>query len=93
VLGVGSPPASLIWLPDCGCDACDSGSQDALDELDTQVLGVVTGGFRHLKRGDCSITMIGDGAGQASGLRRRDNMAKILADPRGWDEVAGTSWL
>ena len=29
-LGVGDPVAVLAVIPDCGCDACDSGSQDAL---------------------------------------------------------------
>ena len=34
--GVGDPTVVHTWIPDCGCDACDSGSQDALDELDGQ---------------------------------------------------------
>ncbi len=36
-LGVGHPAVCVGWIPDCGCDACDSGSQDVLDELDRYI--------------------------------------------------------
>ncbi|MCY3863114.1 MAG: DUF6226 family protein [bacterium] len=42
-LGVGDPAVLVLAAPDCGCDACDSGSQDALDEY---MLSVVTGSER-----------------------------------------------
>jgi len=45
-LGVGDPAVLVLAAPDCGCDACDSGSQDALDELDEYMLSVVTGSER-----------------------------------------------
>ena len=51
-LGVGDPAVCAVWIPDCGCDACDSGSQDVLDELDEHVFGVVSGAFRRLWSGD-----------------------------------------
>jgi len=57
VVGVGDPVVVVDMLPDCGCDACDSGSQDALDELDEYVLGVVTGEYRRLRRGKRQITI------------------------------------
>jgi hypothetical protein len=30
VLGAGDPAVCVSWFPDCGCDACDSGSADEL---------------------------------------------------------------
>ena len=33
-LGVGDPAVCIGWLPDCGCDACDSGSPNELEQLD-----------------------------------------------------------
>ncbi len=50
-LGVGDPAVVITWIPDCGCDACDSGSQDVLDELDEAIVGVVSGAFRRLAVG------------------------------------------
>lgn len=49
-IGVGDPAVVVWWIPDCGCDACDSGSQDVLDELDHWVGGIVRGEFRMLER-------------------------------------------
>lgn len=148
-LGVGNPTVVVLETPDCGCDACDSGSQDALDELDEHVLGVVTGTYRRLSRGERTITMISPvhlaatnfvGSGErlldrlrgltlvarpgrsrfgtvsSSGYlvkrprrilnrmrmvairlllrrRRRDGIERVLADPKGWDELSGASWL
>lgn len=57
VIGVGDPTVVVEVVPDCGCDACDSGSQDALDVLDEYVLGVVTGEYRRLRRGKRGITV------------------------------------
>lgn len=91
-LGVGDPAICMAWFPHCGCDACDSGSQDVLDDLDAHIRGVVTGAFRRLSSGDREVTIIGHGQRSASGVRGRDVDA-VLADPAGWDELAGTSWL
>jgi hypothetical protein len=43
VVGVGDPTRPVTQLPDCGCDACDSGSDDLLEELDEWLIDVVTG--------------------------------------------------
>lgn len=90
-LGVGAPAALLVWVPDCGCDACDSGSQDALDELDEYIAAVVSGEFRRLRRGDRSVTLLGHRR-QATNLDRH-GVAAVLADPAGWHELSGTSWF
>jgi Family of unknown function (DUF6226) len=126
-LGVGDPAVRIAFIPDCGCDACDSGSQDVIDHLDSYIRPVVAGEFRHLWRGRQSITvleddrrqarnvgmaeipagfrfsvapangasrrMIGRSPGPRRGRRTRDLVDDILADPTGWDERSGPSWL
>ena len=95
-LGVGDPAVPIAWIPDCGCDACDSGSQDVLDELDEAIVGVVSGAFRRLASGDRVITVIGtdrwSGSSTGSGRFGRGEVARILADPTGWQELSGTPW-
>lgn len=49
-IGAGDPAVTVEMVPDCGCDACDSGSQDVLDQVDRSIGGVVRGEFRHLWR-------------------------------------------
>lgn len=103
LLGVGEPAVELALLPDCGCDACDGGSQGVLDELDRHVLGVVTGVFRRLSVPGRQITVIEPGSSSASswmlpgswGARgfRRGEVDAVLADPTGWDELTGASWF
>ena len=134
-LGVGDPVAVLAVIPDCGCDACDSGSQDALDEFDEYVLSVVTGSYRQLWRGKREITVISEHRNRSSGFkhrrfnlggfmmrarplarplpasassvallrgfkvgvafpkRRRDHFERILANPKGWNELSGAPWF
>ena len=129
VIGVGNPTVVVEVVPDCGCDACDSGSQDALDELDEYVLGVVTGEYRRLRRGKRGITVYSRDRQGCSGfggpweslgrflpgrvelinrtrafrlpraiaritrLRSYQQVEKVLARPKGWHEVSGSSWL
>jgi Family of unknown function (DUF6226) len=92
-LGVGDPAVCVTWFPVCGCDACDSGSQDELDRLDDHIHSVVSGAFRRLSTRDREITLISDDARSAPGEFGRREVDAILTDPTGWDEVAGTSWL
>lgn len=165
VIGVGEPTLVVEVIPDCGCDACDSGSQDILDLLDEHVLGVVAGEYRRLKRGKREITVytrdrLGwggfdgprenfgrfvpgwlkgaspfvttdslyftttdnlvpegrfSGSGRWTGFikgklrrvfrlsraiargyasrRRHQQVEDAMANPKGWDEVSGSSWL
>jgi hypothetical protein len=92
-LGVGDPAVCIGWFPDCGCDACDSGSQGALDELDRHILGIVSGSFRRLTRGIRTITVLDADGWSASGAFGRREVDAILADPRGWDDLSGAPWL
>ena len=70
-VGVGDPTTVLEVIPDCACDACDSGSQDALDVLDEYILGVVSGAHRRLWRGRREITVYSDDRMSWSGFERR----------------------
>jgi hypothetical protein len=92
-LGVGDPAACVMWFPECGCDACDSGSQDELDVLDDHLRSIVSGGLRRLSDGTRTITVISDGQWSASGDFDHHEVEAILADPTGWDELAGKTWL
>lgn len=49
-------PVFLEAIPDCGCDACDSGSADLLQQLDDWVLTVVRGGVVHAGSADASVS-------------------------------------
>lgn len=92
-LGVGHPAVRLAAIPTCGCDACDSGSQDVLDELDEYVLGVVSGAYRRLWKGDREITVISQQRWSASGVFDRGEVEVILSRPDGWHELPGASWM
>lgn len=92
-LGVGDPAVEVGLFPDCGCDACDSGSQNELDHLDAHVLAVVSGRFRHLSRGGQTVSTLGHGTHSASGFTQRPNPAAVLANPKGWTEWSGDAWL
>lgn len=79
VLGVGDPAEVVAVIPDCACDACDSGSQVVLDELDEYILGVVTGAYYRLWRGRRKITVYSDDHMSWSGFeRRRVNLTRLL---------------
>lgn len=93
VVGVGDPAVCVDWLPDCGCDACDSGSQNELDCLDRRMLNIVSGTFRRLSNRARTITIDGDDGWTASGPFGRRGVEAIIADPAGWDELSGASWL
>jgi len=92
-LGCGEPVIEIERFPDCGCDACDSGSQDLLDHLDRYLLSIVTGQFRLLNRGSQIVVTLADGGGGARGLPERLNAEDVLADPTGWQEFTGQAWL
>lgn len=51
-IGVGSenlPTVFLESVPDCGCDACDTGSQPELETIDSAVLTAARGGVVHAR--------------------------------------------
>lgn len=92
-IGVGDPAVEVTGVPTCGCGACDSGSQAELGLLDEHMLGVLGGQFRHLTDGERTIVVHGAHSWSASGDFDRYEVDRVLADPRGWHEVTGPSWL
>ncbi|EHR50565.1 hypothetical protein SacmaDRAFT_2313 [Saccharomonospora marina XMU15] len=95
IIGAAEPAVYLATVPDCGCDACDSGSDDLLEQFDEQVLSVVGGDFVHVttKRG----RVVGMRSGW-SAERRGDvrDVETILADARRgrsrYPTVHGPAW-
>jgi hypothetical protein len=92
LFGVGDPTVVIDLRPDCGCDACDSGSQGELDEVDRVIGGVVAGTFRRLTSGSRQITQLDPSGWSASGDFARGEVGAVLADPRGWQEARGAAW-
>ena len=92
-IGVGDPTACVDYFPNCGCDACDQGSKYELGQLDEWLEGIVSGVFRLLRKGKREIVVHDNNGWSGTNLRRRDNVASILQDPKGWDELSGVSWL
>lgn len=99
VVGVASPTVVVAVVPDCGCDACDSGSDNELNWLDDLFAAVITGHYRRLDRGPVTITTgIGtpgtwsmtSTSGQSIDRTEVDD---ILADPEGWNELSGSAWF
>lgn len=92
-VGVGEPVETLDLQPDCGCDACDTGSADLLETLDAAFVLALSGGVLVVREGDrvvrrtldgWSASGVGDGARwleEAAGGRRTDGV------------VAGAPWL
>lgn len=78
---VGDPPTPVVVLPDCGCDACDSGSADLLDAIDDAFVGVLGGGFVLIESEHSRIVATAGGwsASGASG----DVAAAVAAARRG----------
>jgi len=91
-IGMGDPAVVVGQAPACGCDACDDGSDAELDRLDDQIRHVLLGEVRHLRAGDRTIVAHADGW-SASGSFRRGEVERALADPTGWEQVAGAPWI
>jgi uncharacterized protein (UPF0548 family) len=81
LVGLGDPPLPAETLPDCGCDACDSGSRDLLEQLDRIVLSIVDGSYEVevSPRGRRERSSFGGSAG--SGADDPAVTAKITAGP------------
>ncbi|MGO1201390.1 MAG: DUF6226 family protein [Dermabacteraceae bacterium] len=68
VVGLGDPPLPVETIPVCGCDACDSGSRDLLEQLDQAVLSIVDGSYEVeiSPRGRSERSSFGASAGSGS---------------------------
>jgi hypothetical protein len=101
---VGDPGVRVASWPDCGCDACDSGSSDLLDAVDSTIGHVIGGPFVVL-RGKKWRAQWHPGGGSASGEGRVPDFTEVmdlcrrLADgetvrlPRHTETLVGRSWL
>ena len=91
--------------PDCGCDACDLGSNDLLENIDDQILSVVAGPFVLLEGKGWKATWYPDGGSMEGDTRAPSNFSAVmracrsLADggaprlPRSSTAFVGRSWL
>jgi hypothetical protein len=56
-IGVGTPPVSIGMQPDCGCDACDFGSDDLLTSVDEMFIAVMDGNLIYAEDKDWTLTV------------------------------------
>lgn len=94
ITGDGMSIAFLDTLPDCGCDACDSGSADLLATLDGWVLTVARGGVVHARSAGASITRTIDGWQSTGGGELLQSWLDLSSPaPPGVARWAGTPWV
>ena len=81
LVGVGEPTQVLDRQPDCGCDACDTGSADLLSTVDDAFLLALGGGVYVVREGDRVVTRaLTAGAPRACSSRGRSS--------GGWTDAA-----
>ena len=104
-IAVARPDVVVERQPDCGCDACDSGSSDLLEAVDAAIRHVVGRPFVVLrgKKWHAEWHPGGGSAGSSSG-RRPDfralmNLCRRLAEgenvrlPRDTEALVGRAWI
>ncbi|GAA1249946.1 hypothetical protein GCM10009633_23390 [Janibacter melonis] len=91
VVAASSPAVELALLPDCGCDACDSGSAALLQEVDEAVLPVVDGSLRVRVTAERE-QVASAGSARTASWARSDTRARRRALGRGAYEHAGPPW-
>jgi hypothetical protein len=92
-IGWGDPAVLVGLFPYCGCDACDDGAQRDLDAVDGRLSSIVSGGYRRLTNGERRVTEEASYGWSAAGEWADGEVEVVLADPTGWDELSGASWL
>ena len=100
-VAVTHPDTVVADHPDCGCDACDSGSRDLLEAVDSSIRQVVGGPFVVLRHRGWTAHWGPEGAGLAGevdadevwGLCRALAAGQSPTLPRGTAAFVGTSWL
>ncbi|CAM3684957.1 DUF6226 family protein [Nocardioides zeicaulis] len=95
-IGVGEPVEALELQPDCGCDACDTGSADLIDTVDSAFVLALSGGVHVVRDGDRVVRRSLDGW-SGSGLADTGEAQRWLDDAaagrRTDGVVAGEPWL
>jgi len=96
-LGIGGEESIFLdILPDCGCDACDYGSDDLLEAIDDAYLGVVASNFVEVKgRGWSAHTTYGGWSGTGEVPSDLDMLIAAAHDGRqiGERALVGSPWL
>lgn len=92
-LGWGDPAVLVGLFPHCGCDACDNGAQLDLDSVDDRLSSIVSGGYRRLNQGDRQVNEEASYGWRTAGEWKTGEVEAVLADPTGWDELSGATWL
>jgi hypothetical protein len=92
-IGVGEPVEVLERQPDCGCDACDTGSADLLETVDDAFVLALSGGVYAVREGAGVVTRHLDGWG-SNGVADAQRWLDEAAEGRRSDGVvAGDPWL
>ena len=103
-IAVVRPHVVVEMQPDCGCDACDSGSRDLLEAIDATIRHVVGGPFVVLRGNKWHAEWHPEG-GSAGGTRggpdfrgvmdvcRRLAQGETVRLPRNTEALIGRSWL
>jgi hypothetical protein len=92
-IGVGDPVEVLELQPDCGCDACDTGSVDLLDTVDDAFVLALGGGVLVVRDGDRVVRRTLDGW-SSSGVSDAERWLDDAAAGRRTDGVVeGEPWL
>jgi hypothetical protein len=96
VIGVADPAVMAACIPDCGCDACDDGSQPLLDQLDDVLWHVVSGAWTRVAGRGRSVVSSEHGW-SAEGDFARDEPGRWLAfageHVPGRTVTRGAAWL
>jgi hypothetical protein len=103
-ISVVQPQIALQMVPDCGCDACDLGSDDLLHTID-ETIGTVVGGPFVALRGGGWHAQRHPGGGSSGGTARGPDHARVMELcrrlaggedvrlPNGVDAFVGRPWL
>ena len=92
-VGVGDPVEVLELQPDCGCDACDTGSSDLLGTLDDAFVLALSCGVYAVRDGERVVRRSLDGW-SASDVRDGERWLDEAAAGRRTDGVVrGEPWL
>lgn len=104
-VALGRPEVVVERQPDCGCDACDSGSRDLLEAVDAAISHVVGGPFVVLRGDKWQAHWYPEGGGASSqGGREVDfrglmDLCRRLAEgeavrlPRDTEAFVSRAWL
>jgi hypothetical protein len=92
-IGIGIPPVLVAMEPDCGCDACDSGSAGLLEVIDQAFIAAVSGELLYAEGDGWTVIETGERS-QSTGVVRADVVASARrGEPVGNRVLVGGSWL